>query len=136
MIRKICTLTQFVGLARLGNGMDSRPTSKAIAAGVIGNVLEWYDFAIYGYFAASIGRSFFPRQDSVAQLLAAFGVFALGYLVRPIGGALIGHIGDYYGRRSALTVSVAAMAVPTFLMGPCARLSARRLCCSQRVGRC
>ncbi len=84
---------------------------------MIGNVLEWYDFAIYGYFAASIGRNFFPREDSVAQLLAVFGVFALGYLVRPIGGALIGYIGDYYGRCSALTVSVTAMAVPTFLMG-------------------
>ena len=59
--------------------MDPRPTSSAIAAGVIGNVLEWYDFAIYGYFAASIGLNFFPREDSVAQLLAAFGVFALGY---------------------------------------------------------
>jgi MHS family proline/betaine transporter-like MFS transporter len=93
------------------------PKGRAIAAGMIGNVLEWYDFAIYGYFAASIGRHFFPREDPVAQLLAAFGVFALGYLVRPVGGALIGHIGDRYGRRNALTVSVAAMAVPTFLMG-------------------
>ncbi|MGE0037965.1 MAG: MFS transporter [Xanthobacteraceae bacterium] len=93
------------------------PKSRAIAAGMIGNVLEWYDFAIYGYFAASIGRHFFPREDPVAQLLAAFGVFALGYLVRPIGGALIGHIGDRYGRRNALTVSIAAMAFPTFLMG-------------------
>jgi MFS family permease len=97
--------------------MNSAPTRKVIAAGMIGNVLEWYDFAIYGYFAASIGRHFFPREDAVAQLLAAFGVFALGYLVRPIGGALIGHIGDRYGRRTALTVSVSAMAVPTFLMG-------------------
>jgi MHS family proline/betaine transporter-like MFS transporter len=97
--------------------MNSAPTRKVIAAGMIGNVLEWYDFAIYGYFAASIGRHFFPREDAVAQLLAAFGVFALGYLVRPIGGALIGHIGDRYGRRTALTVSVTAMAVPTFLMG-------------------
>ena len=76
--------------------MNSTPTRKVIAAGMIGNVLEWYDFAIYGYFAASIGRHFFPREDAVAQLLAAFGVFALGYLVRPIGGALIGHIGDCY----------------------------------------
>ncbi len=50
-------------------------------------------------------------------MLAAFGVFAIGYLVRPIGGAVIGHIGDCYGRRTALTVSVTAMAVPTFLMG-------------------
>ena len=97
--------------------MNPAPTRKVIAAGMIGNVLEWYDFAIYGYFAASIGRHFFPREDAVAQLLAAFGVFALGYLVRPIGGALIGHIGDRYGRRAALTVSVTAMAVPTFLMG-------------------
>jgi MHS family proline/betaine transporter-like MFS transporter len=97
--------------------VNPAPTRKVIAAGMIGNVLEWYDFAIYGYFAASIGRHFFPREDAVAQLLAAFGVFALGYLVRPIGGALIGHIGDRYGRRAALTVSVTAMAVPTFLMG-------------------
>ena len=88
-----------------------------IAVGMIGNVLEWYDFAIYGYFAVAIGRHFFPREDSVAQLLAAFGVFAVGYLVRPVGGALIGHIGDRHGRRAALTFSVTAMAVPTFLMG-------------------
>ena len=100
-----------------GNEMNSAPTRKVIAAGMIGNVLEWYDFAIYGYFAASIGRHFFPREDPVAQLLAAFGVFAVGYLVRPIGGALIGHIGDRYGRRTALTVSVTAMAIPTFLIG-------------------
>src|SRR5262245_6412133 len=96
--------------------MKSSP-SRAIAAGMIGNVLEWYDFAIYGYFAAAIGRHFFPSEDAVAQLLSAFAVFAVGYLVRPIGGALIGHIGDRYGRRAALVVSVAAMAVPTFLIG-------------------
>src|SRR6185369_8438373 len=75
------------------------------------------DFAIYGYFAAAIGRHFFPHQDPVAQLLSAFGVFAVGYLMRPVGGALIGHIGDRFGRRAALTFSVTAMAVPTFLIG-------------------
>jgi len=48
---------------------------RIIAAGMIGNVLEWYDFAIYGYFAAAIGRQFFPHEDAVAQLLSAFGVF-------------------------------------------------------------
>jgi MHS family proline/betaine transporter-like MFS transporter len=97
--------------------MDSTHTSRVIAAGMIGNVLEWYDFAIYGYFAAQIGRSFFPHEDAIAQLLAAFGVFAIGYLMRPIGGAIVGHIGDSFGRRAALTFSVAAMAIPTFLMG-------------------
>ena len=90
---------------------------KTVGAGMIGNVLEWYDFAIYGYFAAAIGRQFFPHQDPVAQLLSAFGVFAVGYLMRPIGGALIGHIGDRFGRRAALIFSVVAMAIPTFLIG-------------------
>jgi MFS transporter, MHS family, proline/betaine transporter len=97
--------------------MSSTPTRRVIAAGMIGNVLEWYDFAIYGYFAAQIGRHFFPHEDAVAQLLSAFGVLAVGYLIRPIGGVLIGHIGDCFGRRAALTFSVAAMAIPTFLIG-------------------
>jgi MHS family proline/betaine transporter-like MFS transporter len=97
--------------------MNSAPKGKMIAASMIGNVLEWYDFAIYGNFAAAIGRNFFPHEDGVAQVLAAFGVFAIGYLMRPIGGAVIGYIGDYYSRRAALNVSITAMAVPTFLMG-------------------
>jgi MFS transporter, MHS family, proline/betaine transporter len=97
--------------------MSFMPTRRVIAAGMIGNVLEWYDFAIYGYFAVQIGRHFFPHEDAVAQLLSAFGVLAVGYLIRPIGGILIGHIGDCFGRRAALTFSVAAMAIPTFLIG-------------------
>src|SRR5215475_9771250 len=109
-----------------GGYRSSRPTSdklgparkhKVVVAGMIGNVLEWYDFAIYGYFAAAIGRQFFPHQDPLAQIVAAFGVFAVGYLMRPVGGALVGHIGDRFGRRAALTFSVAAMAIPTFLIG-------------------
>ena len=97
--------------------MSPPPKYKTVAAGMIGNLLEWYDFAIYGYFAAAIGRHFFPHQDPVAQLLSAFGVFAVGYLMRPVGGALIGHVGDRFGRRAALTFSVVAMAIPTFLIG-------------------
>ena len=97
--------------------MDSAQTRRVVAAGMIGNVLEWYDFAIYGYFATSIGRHFFPHEDPLAQLLSAFGVFAVGYMMRPVGGVIIGHIGDRFGRRAALTFSVAAMAVPTFLIG-------------------
>jgi MFS transporter, MHS family, proline/betaine transporter len=97
--------------------MNSAHTRGTIAAGMVGNVLEWYDFAIYGYFAAQIGRHFFPQEDAVAQLLSAFAVFAVGYLMRPIGGVIVGHIGDTFGRGPALTFSVAAMAIPTFVIG-------------------
>jgi MFS transporter, MHS family, proline/betaine transporter len=97
--------------------MTKPRTTRLMAAGAIGNLLEWYDFAVYGYFAAAIGRAFFPEQDKVAQVLAAFGVFAVGFMMRPIGGALFGHVGDRIGRPAALTLSVAAMGVPTFLIG-------------------
>jgi len=96
----------------------TRPSAtRVIAAGVIGNMLEWYDFAIYGYFAGQIGRTFFPSKDPVTQVLAAFSIFAVGFLMRPLGGAVVGYIGDRFGRQAALTFSVTAMAVPTFLVG-------------------
>ena len=88
-----------------------------IAAGAIGNILEWYDFAVYGFFATVIGRVFFPKEDPIAQLLFTFGIFAIGYLMRPLGGMLIGHIGDRFGRKEALSISVAVMAIPTFIVG-------------------
>ena len=97
--------------------MQPPNTRRIVAAGTIGNVLEWYDFAIYGYFAAIIGRTFFPAEDPTAQVLAAFSIFAVGYLMRPLGGIVVGHIADRFGRRAALTFSVMAMAVPTFLVG-------------------
>jgi MHS family proline/betaine transporter-like MFS transporter len=92
-------------------------TARVIGAGVIGNMLEWYDFAIYGFFAAQIGQAFFPAQDKVAQILSAFGIFAIGYVMRPLGGLFTGYIGDRFSRRAALTFSISAMAVPTFLVG-------------------
>jgi len=74
------------------------PRRAAIAASV-GNVLEWYDFAVYAFFAGTIGRLFFPNSNEIDSLIAAFGVFAAGYLMRPLGGILFGHIGDRYGRK-------------------------------------
>jgi len=97
--------------------MSTPQSRKAIAVGAIGNILEWYDFAIYGYFATSIGRTFFPKADPVAQVLMAFGIFAIGFLMRPFGGIVIGYIGDRVSRQAALTVSIVAMAIPTFLVG-------------------
>ncbi len=91
--------------------------TRAVLAGLVGNVLEWYDFAVYGYFAAAIGRHFFPAEDPATSLIAAFGVFAAGFLMRPLGGLVFGSIGDKVGRNRALLLSVLTMAVPTFLIG-------------------
>ena len=82
-----------------------------------GNILECYDFSIYGFFAYAIGENFFPSHSHATSLIDAFGVFAAGFLMRPVGALLFGHIGDRYGRSRALTLSVVAMAVPTFLIG-------------------
>jgi MHS family proline/betaine transporter-like MFS transporter len=90
---------------------------RVVTAGVIGNVLEWYDFAVYGFFAPILAAKFFPSADPRVSLLAAFGAFAVGFLMRPVGAAVFGHIGDRYGRARALLFSVAMMAVPTVLMG-------------------
>lgn len=90
--------------------------ARIIGAGLVGNVMEWYDFAVYGYFASVIGTLFFPSDDPAVSLIAAFGAFAAGFLVRPLGGLVFGRIGDLVGRRRALTLSVLAMAVPTVVI--------------------
>lgn len=96
---------------------QTHSTSRLLAAGIAGNLLEWFDFAVYGFFAVTIGKLFFPQADPVAQVIAAFAVFAVGFLMRPIGGIVLGHIGDKHGRHTAMLISVAAMAIPTFLVG-------------------
>jgi MHS family proline/betaine transporter-like MFS transporter len=94
-----------------------RSVRRGVIAGVAGNVLEWYDFALFGFFAQQIGAHFFPASDPTASLLAAFGTFAAGFLMRPIGGALFGWVGDRFGRKQALIWSVLAMAFPSFFIG-------------------
>jgi MHS family proline/betaine transporter-like MFS transporter len=90
---------------------------KTLVAGSVGNVLEWYDFALYGYFAPIIAKLFFPAKDELASLLSTFGVFALGFLMRPLGAAIFGFVGDRVGRKKALMLSVILMAIPTTLLG-------------------
>ena len=90
---------------------------RVITAGVIGNVLEWYDFAVYGFFAPVLAEQFFPSDSRVVSLLAAFGAFAVGFLMRPVGAVVFGYIGDRFGRAKALIFSIALMALPTFAMG-------------------
>lgn len=83
----------------------------------IGNIIEWYDFVLYGYFAYYIGVTFFPIHNHYLSLIAAFLTFGLGYLVRPIGAVLFGYIGDCFGHKKALYWSIALIMLPTFLIG-------------------
>ncbi len=90
--------------------------TKVLAAG-LGNVLEWYDFGCYGFFAAIIGQQFFPSDDPMTSLIAAFGAFAAGYIARPIGAVILGHIGDKIGRKTALTIVISVMGAATVAIG-------------------
>lgn len=95
----------------------TREQRKTIIAGAVGNALEWYDFAVYGLFAPIIGKLFFPSDDQFASLLSAFGVFAVGYAARPVGGLILGYIGDKFGRKPALILSVILMGLATTSIG-------------------
>lgn len=88
---------------------------KVVISGMIGNALEWYDYALYAQFAYIIGLKFFPETEFVEIL--TFALFAAGFLVRPIGGILFGQIGDRFGRRSALVIGIMMMAIPTAGIG-------------------
>lgn len=96
--------------------MNISSSSKALFAGVSGTALQWYDFALFGYFAPIIAATYFPNDNQFASLLSAFGVFAVGYLLAPIGSLFFGTIGDKYGRKHALSLSILAMAIPTALI--------------------
>jgi MFS transporter, MHS family, alpha-ketoglutarate permease len=88
---------------------DVRRRLHAICVGSIGNLVEWYDFYAYAAFALFFAGSFFPGDDPVVQQLNAAVLFAFGFIVRPIGGWLFGHLADHYGRRNALMLSVLLM---------------------------
>lgn len=88
-----------------------------VMAGYIGNVVEWYDFALYGYLAGVIAPVFFPADDPTAGLIATYGIFAAGFIMRPLGAAVFGWFGDTYGRARTMQISVVMMALPTLLLG-------------------
>jgi len=99
-------------------GIDRPGIRKAVAAASVGTIIEWFDYALFG--AASglvINRLFFPTLSPTAGILAAFAAFAVGYFVRPFGGVVISHIGDKYGRKPALILTILMMGVATVAMG-------------------
>ena len=90
---------------------------RAVTAAVVGNLLEWYDFAVYGYLAIILAKKFFPAGDEFTALLSTFAAFGVGFLVRPLGGIVIGRIGDLKGRKPALMITIFLMAAGTMLIG-------------------
>ncbi len=89
---------------------------KAAAASFVGNFVEWFDYASYGYLATIIAVVFFPNVSSTNALIATFGVFAISFIIRPLGGIVWGHFGDKIGRRAALSLSILIMSAATFLI--------------------
>ncbi len=105
---------------RPGLGGGDRLTGaqwRTIVLASLGGALEFYDFIIYGIFAPSIAATFFPGSDPLAGLVLTYSVFAGGYLARPLGGLLLGALGDRVGRRSVFLVSLAAISCSTVAMG-------------------
>lgn len=89
---------------------------KAIVGGSIGNLVEWYDWYAYSAFSLYFSGAFFPKQDPTAQLLNTAGIFAVGFLMRPIGGWMFGGIADKIGRKQAMTLSVLLMSLGSLLI--------------------
>jgi MHS family proline/betaine transporter-like MFS transporter len=97
--------------------VDISQRHTKLLAGFIGNVVEWYDFALYGYMAGILSGLFFPRENSTAALIATYGVFAAGFFMRPLGSVLFGWLGDTIGRSQTMLISVILMSFPTVLLG-------------------
>ncbi|MDE1182184.1 MFS transporter [Paraburkholderia sp.] len=97
----------------------STPASQAriVVAAVIGNLLEFFDFTVYSFFALTIAKLFFPSHDPVVSTLLALSAFAIGFVARPVGGFILGHYADRRGRRAALTLTIMLMALGSALIG-------------------
>jgi MHS family proline/betaine transporter-like MFS transporter len=94
-----------------------RAMARALAGVAAGNLVEWYDFAVYSYSAATIARLFFPARNPVSALLATFALFGVTFLFRPAGGIFFGRLGDRIGRRNTLVVIILLMGSCTALIG-------------------
>lgn len=97
-------------------GVRKGELNRVIAAAAIGNALEWFDLLVYGYFAVTVSKLFFPAADPTVSLLLALGTFGVSYLVRPVGAIVLGSYGDRTGRKAAMTASIFLMTIGTLLM--------------------
>lgn len=102
--------------AAAGRVADPAILRRAAVASFIGNFVEWFDYAAYGYLATIIAVVFFPASDKTTGLLSAYAIFAISFIIRPVGGIVWGHVGDKFGRRAALSLSILIMSASTFLI--------------------
>ena len=99
------------------NRVAMRSTTRVVLAGAVGNIVEWYDFGLYGLLAPVLASLFFPSHDRIAALLGVYGGFAVGFAMRPIGAIVLGRVGDRRGRQFVLVLSVALMGMATVAIG-------------------
>src|SRR5437667_12782551 len=105
------------GTGAIDEAEHRRQLRRAILAGTIGTAIEWYDFFLYSTVTGLVfARLYFPRADPFVGTLEAFGVYAVGFLARPIGAAIFGHYGDRLGRKAALIATLLLMGTATFLV--------------------
>ncbi|MES2141597.1 MAG: MFS transporter [Pseudomonadota bacterium] len=90
---------------------------KTILLTSLGGALEFYDFIVFVFFAKTLGTLFFPSSDSFVSLMASWSLFAVGYLMRPLGGIILGHLGDRIGRKKTFLITLIGMAMPSLLIG-------------------
>src|ERR1700743_2450085 len=88
---------------------------RAVIAASIGNALEWFDLVVYGFFAGTISKLFFPTGDDTVSLLLTLGTFGVSFFMRPLGAILIGAYADRSGRKAALSLSIMLMFIGTLL---------------------
>ena len=98
------------------NSGKQHSARRALTAAIIGNTLEWYDFAVYGFMASVLASHFFPSDEEVTSLLAAFAAFGVGFAARPLGGIIIGRLADKRGRKFALMITIQLMAFGTLII--------------------
>eukprot|EP01041_Mallomonas_annulata_P007026 gene7026-14295_t len=114
---KVVSATPIEHVKKIWTQEEKSQFYQKIAAMTVGNCMEWYDFAVFGAVADIIGDEFFPSNDPTMQLVQSLSVFGAAFLMRPLGGILMGWIGDTIGRKRALEISIALMLIPSFLMG-------------------
>src|SRR5947208_6088620 len=93
-----------------------RQSWHAVAAASVGNALEWFDFVVYGFFAVTMAKLFFPTSNETVSLLVALGTFGVTFFMRPLGAVILGSYADRHGRKAALTLTISLMMAGTAII--------------------